>query len=61
MNDNEHYLFLALELFIAIRVMCGTKRLNPFFRLHGASALLNKYVMGCDQITSQLTFSLVSL
>ena len=26
-------------------MMCGTKRLNPFFRLHEASAVLNKYVM----------------
>jgi len=26
--------------------MCGTKRLNPFFRLHEASEVLNKYVMG---------------
>jgi len=26
--------------------MCGTKRLNPFFRLHEVSEVLNKYVMG---------------
>jgi len=27
--------------------MCGTKRLNPFFRLqHEPSKVLNKYVMG---------------
>jgi len=26
--------------------MCGTKRLNPFFRLHEAGEVLNKYVMG---------------
>jgi len=25
---------------------CGKKRLNPFFRLHEASEVLNKYVMG---------------
>ena len=25
--------------------MCGQKRLNPFFRLHEASEVLNKYVM----------------
>jgi len=25
--------------------MCGTKRLNPFFRLHEASEVLNEYVM----------------
>jgi len=29
-----------------VRIMCGTKRLNPFFRLHEASVALNKYVMG---------------
>jgi len=26
--------------------MCGIKRLNPFFRLHEASEVFNKYVMG---------------
>jgi len=26
--------------------MCGTKHLNPFLRLHEASEVLNKYVMG---------------
>jgi len=26
--------------------MCGTKPLNPFFRLHEASEVLSKYVMG---------------
>jgi len=26
--------------------MCGRKRLNPFFRLHQASEVLNKYVTG---------------
>ena len=26
--------------------MCGTKRLNPFFRLHEASEVSNKYSMG---------------
>jgi len=26
--------------------MCGTKRLNPFFRLHEASEVLNKNVRG---------------
>jgi len=26
-------------------MMCGTKRLNPFFMLHEASEILNKYVM----------------
>jgi len=25
--------------------MCGTKHLNPFFRLHEASEVLNEYVM----------------
>jgi len=27
-------------------MMCGTKRLNPFFILHEASEVLNTYVMG---------------
>jgi len=26
--------------------MCGTKCLNPFFRLHEASEVLNKHAMG---------------
>jgi len=26
--------------------MCGTKRLNQFFRLHEASQVLNKHVLG---------------
>jgi len=26
--------------------MCGTKPLNPFFRFHEASEVLNKYVIG---------------
>jgi len=26
--------------------MCGTKRFNPFFRLHKASEVLHTYVMG---------------
>jgi len=26
--------------------MCGTKRLNPLFRLHEDSEVLNKHVMG---------------
>jgi len=29
--------------------MCGTKRLNPFFRLHEVTDVLNKYVMGVWQ------------
>jgi len=28
-----------------VRIMCGTKHLNPFFRLHEASEVL-KYVIG---------------
>jgi len=34
--------------------MCGTKRLNPFFRLHEASEVLNKYVMGVWQARRQV-------
>ena len=29
-----------------LRVTFGTKRLNPFFRLHEANVVLNKYIMG---------------
>jgi len=31
---------------LLLRIMCGTKRLNPFFRLHAASEVLSEYVMG---------------
>ena len=31
---------------VVVTYMCGTKRLNLFFRLHEASEVLNKYVMG---------------
>jgi len=41
--------------------MCGTKRLNPFFRLHKASEVLDKYVMGVWSDNFTATFSLVSL
>jgi len=36
--------------------MSGTKRLNPFFRLHEASEVLNIYVMGVwsDNFTAAL-------
>ena len=37
MNDDEHWLLL--------HIMCGTKRLDPFVRLHEASEVLAKYVM----------------
>jgi len=33
--------------------MCGTKRLNPFFRLHEASEVLNKYIMAVWQARRQ--------
>ena len=35
-NDDEPSLFLALNGLL-LHIMCGTKRLNPFFRLHEAS------------------------
>jgi len=36
--------------------MCGTKRLNPFFRLHEASEVLDKYVMKVWSNNSPLPF-----
>jgi len=36
--------------------MCGTKRLNPFFRLHEASEVLDKYVMEVWSNNSPLLF-----
>jgi len=29
--------FYGVEKWLLLRIMCGTKRLNPFFRLHEAS------------------------
>jgi len=29
--------FYGVENWLLLRIMCGTKRLNPFFRLHEAS------------------------
>jgi len=41
--------------------MCGTKRLNPFFRLHEASEVLNKYVMRVwsDNLTAAFFVSFI--
>ena len=36
-----------------LHIMRGTKRLNPFLRLHEASEILNKYVMGVWQARRQ--------
>ena len=38
--------FHGVENWLLLRIICGAKRLNPFFRLHEASEVLNKYVMG---------------
>jgi len=43
-NDDVDSLYGVEDLLMA-RIMCGTKRLNPFVRLHEASEVLNKYVM----------------
>jgi len=45
MNDDEHSLFMALRVGL-LCIMCGTKRLNPFYKLYKASEVLNKYIMG---------------
>ena len=60
MNDGEQSLFTALRIDYCIRVMCGTKRLNPFFTLHEASEVLNKYVMGVWSYNFTTAFWLVS-
>jgi len=41
---------------LLLLIMCGTKRLNPFFRLCKASEVLHKYVMW---VWSPMPFSLV--
>jgi len=43
-------LFSGVENWLLLRIICGTKRLNPFFRLHEASEVFNKYVMGVWQV-----------
>jgi len=35
-NDDEHSLFMTVRIGYWLRIMRGTKRLNPFFRLHEA-------------------------
>jgi len=41
--------------------MCGKKHLNPIFRLHEASKVLNKYVKGLWSGNFTAAFSLMSL
>ena len=41
MNDDELSLFMALRTGCFYVIVCGTKRLNPFYRLHEASEVLN--------------------
>jgi len=56
--------FLMRWELVTITLMCGTKRLNPFFRLQQAIEVLNKYVMGMWSNWSYnftATFSLVSM
>jgi len=45
MNDNEHSFFPGVENWLLLHIMCGTKRLNPFFRLHETSEVLHKYII----------------
>jgi len=42
-------------------IMCGTKRLNPFFRLHEASEVLNNYVTGVWSNNFTATFFVSSI
>ena len=39
------YPFYGVENWLLLRIKCARKRLNPFFRLHEASEVLNKYIM----------------
>jgi len=56
-------LFLWRWELLLLRIMCGTKRLNPLFRLglHEAIELLNKYVMGVwsDSFTAAFFVSFI--
>jgi len=38
--------FYGVENWLLLRIICGTKRLNLFLKLHEASEVLNKYVVG---------------
>jgi len=60
-NDDGHSLFVALRIGLFLRVMCGKKRLDPFFRLHKASEVLNKYVRGVwsDNFTAAFFVSFI--
>jgi len=46
-----------------LHIKCGSKCLNPFFRLHEANEVLNKYVMGVwsDYITAAVFVSFVTV
>jgi len=35
--------FCGVENWLLLHIMSGTKHLNPFFKLHEASEVLNKY------------------
>ena len=37
---------IGVENWLLLRIICGTKRLNPFFRLHEGSEVLNKCILG---------------
>ena len=50
------FCFYGVENWLLLRIMCGTKRLNPFFRLHEASEVLDKYVMEVWSNNSPLLF-----
>jgi len=58
-NDDENFLFIRIGKLTCI--MCGKKHLNPFFRLHEASMVLNKYAKGMWSDNFTAGFSLMSL
>jgi len=53
--------FNGVENWLLSRIMWGTKRLKPFFRLYKASEVLHKYVMGVWPDNFTAAFSLVSM
>ena len=51
----------GVENWLLLRIMRGTKCLNPFFRLHKVSEVLNKYVVGVwpDNFTVAFSVSFI--
>jgi len=52
--------FYSVENWLLLRIICGTKRRNPFFRLLETSEVLNKYVMWMTVWSDNFTVFFVS-